>query len=94
VAINFLELERQDCKKSHDNMNNYPLPESAESEPLSFSLCFVCGSNQELHQPARIKQLTFDPTTMPINLSRMLNPSNLSNNHEFINLSIIKIVRN
>ena len=37
---------------------------SMESEPLSFSLCLICGSNQELHQPAIIKQLTFDPTTI------------------------------
>jgi len=35
-----------------------------ESEPLSFSLCFVCDLNQELHQPARIKQETIGPTTI------------------------------
>lgn len=64
LAINFLELERQNCKKSHDNINNFTLPESVENESLSFSLCFVCGSNQERHQPARIKQETFGPTTI------------------------------
>lgn len=50
-------------RKLHHSPRNNPLPGSVENEPLSFSLCFVCGLNQGQHQPAPIKQLTFGSTT-------------------------------